>query len=118
MQLQDDFPLVYQNIGTLDIFREDTQLVSVLPVPVEGDGKAREPDCRVDIHTTDNADRDSTDRERHKAYTSPQHIHVGRTNEEACVSKNTKLDVENRGIGEKEKGRILDEPLLTLISTE
>jgi hypothetical protein len=47
VQLQDDFPLVYQKIGTPDIFREGTPPVSVLPVSVKGDGKTREGDGKA-----------------------------------------------------------------------
>jgi hypothetical protein len=103
VQLQDDFPLVYQKIGTPDIFREGTPPVSVLPVSVKGDGKTREPDC-VHVHTAENTDRGSADGETQRAYTSPQGMHAGKTNEETSVSKNAKLDAENRGVGEKEKG--------------
>ena len=35
-------------------------------------------------------------------------MHAGKTNEETSVSKNAKLDAENRGVGEKEKGRHRD----------
>ena len=47
VQRQDDFPFVYQKIGTRDIFREGTPSVSVLPVSVEGNDKTREPDVKA-----------------------------------------------------------------------
>jgi hypothetical protein len=144
VQLQDDFPVVYQKIGTPDIVREGTPPVSALPVSVEGEGKtregqgktreredkAREPDCRVHVHTAENIDRGSAEgetqractsetqrastSETQRASTSPQGMHAGKTNEETSVSKNAKLDAENRGVGEKEKGLHRDGQIHTL----